>query len=49
MTEFDLGEFRTPEEIGYLEADFGLDLLALCACIISYIMYSPTCKRLLQD
>ena len=48
VAEFDLEEFRTPEEIGYLEADFGLDLLALCACLIAYAAGSATCKRLLQ-
>jgi len=38
VADFDLSEFRTAEEIGYLEADFGLDLLALIACIITYVL-----------
>jgi len=32
-----------------LEADFGLDMLALIACIITYVLQSQTCKRLMQD
>jgi hypothetical protein len=38
VADFDLNEFRTAEEIGYLEADFSLDLLALIACIITYVL-----------
>lgn len=49
LAEFDLADFKTAEEIGYLESDFGLDLLALADCIITYTLKSHTCRRLLQD
>ena len=49
VSEFDLADFKTAEEIGYLEADFGLDMLALVDCIVAYVLQSDTCKRLMGD
>ena len=49
LSEFDLDEFKTSEEIGYLENDYNLDLLSLVDCLLLYTSSSETCKRLLRD
>jgi len=49
LEDFDLNEFKTAEEIGYLENDYNFDLLSLADCIILFTQTNDTCKRLLSD
>lgn len=48
VSEFELDEFTTSEEIGYLENDYNFDLLSLIDCILLFTQSSEVSKRLLE-